>query len=55
MLHAWRLGFHHPITGEWVQNEAPIPDEFDPWLNQVTQRLAQIRTMTKTTDIDQLW
>lgn len=32
MLHAWRLGFNHPATGERVQLQAPIPPEFTPWL-----------------------
>jgi 23S rRNA pseudouridine1911/1915/1917 synthase len=25
MLHAWKLGFHHPRTGEWKNFEAPLP------------------------------
>ncbi len=28
MLHAWKLGFHHPRTGEWKNFEAPLPDDF---------------------------
>ena len=28
MLHAWKLGFHHPRTGEWKQLEAALPDDF---------------------------
>ena len=28
MLHAWKLGFQHPRTGEWKQFEAPLPDDF---------------------------
>ncbi len=31
MLHAWRLSFHHPITGKVHQFESPIPPEFHPW------------------------
>ena len=27
-LHAWRLAFHHPATGEWVEFAASLPDEF---------------------------
>lgn len=27
-LHAHRLAFSHPATGEWVQFEAPYPDDF---------------------------
>lgn len=28
MLHAWRLGFSHPRTGEWREFEAPLPGDF---------------------------
>jgi 23S rRNA pseudouridine1911/1915/1917 synthase len=28
MLHAWKLGFRHPRTGEWKQFQAPVPDDF---------------------------
>lgn len=28
MLHAWRLGFHHPRTGAWVEFTAPPPEDF---------------------------
>jgi len=28
MLHAWRLAFHHPVTGAWVEFTAPIPEDF---------------------------
>ncbi len=28
MLHAWRLGFHHPRTGGWLEFTAPIPRDF---------------------------
>jgi len=27
MLHAWRLAFHHPTTGAWVEFTAPIPED----------------------------
>ncbi len=32
MLHAWKLAFDHPITGQPVRFEAPIPPEFAPWV-----------------------
>jgi 23S rRNA pseudouridine1911/1915/1917 synthase len=32
MLHAWRLSFSHPTSGERLQFEAPVPAEFRPWL-----------------------
>ena len=28
MLHAWKLGFRHPRTGEWKQFQASLPDDF---------------------------
>lgn len=28
MLHAWRLAFHHPASGAWVEFTAPIPEDF---------------------------
>lgn len=32
MLHARRLGFTHPATGERMTFTAPVPPEFRPWL-----------------------
>lgn len=29
MLHAWKLAFRHPRTGEWKNFEAPLPDDFN--------------------------
>jgi 23S rRNA pseudouridine1911/1915/1917 synthase len=29
MLHAWKLGFQHPRTGEWKNFEAPLPTDFE--------------------------
>lgn len=34
MLHAWRLSFEHPITGQTLHFEAPIPADFTPWTTQ---------------------
>lgn len=31
-LHAWRLAFEHPGTGQWLQLEAPLPDADAVWL-----------------------
>lgn len=31
LLHAWRLGFHHPSSGAWVECEAEPPPEFAAW------------------------
>ena len=33
MLHAWRLSFEHPITGKRHHFEAPIPPEYQHWLD----------------------
>jgi len=27
-LHAWRLGFHHPLGGHWVSLESALPPDF---------------------------
>ncbi|MFL6540798.1 MAG: RluA family pseudouridine synthase, partial [Chthoniobacterales bacterium] len=35
MLHAWRLGFAHPKSNEWLQFEAPLPDDFTAALQQL--------------------
>lgn len=34
MLHAWKLGFTHPITCENMSFESKIPDAFAPWANK---------------------
>ncbi|MFL6515527.1 MAG: RluA family pseudouridine synthase [Chthoniobacterales bacterium] len=28
MLHAWKLGFQHPKTGQWKEFQAPVPQDF---------------------------
>ncbi|HSH38361.1 MAG TPA: RluA family pseudouridine synthase [Chthoniobacterales bacterium] len=35
MLHAWKLGFSHPRTGEWREYEAPIPCDFEEALRRL--------------------
>ncbi|MCB9878477.1 MAG: RluA family pseudouridine synthase [Planctomycetes bacterium] len=32
LLHAWRISLQHPTTGEQVTYEAPLPEEFERWL-----------------------
>ncbi|MEZ6037702.1 MAG: RluA family pseudouridine synthase [Planctomycetota bacterium] len=32
LLHAWRISLTHPSTGEQVTYEAPLPEEFEHWL-----------------------
>jgi 23S rRNA pseudouridine1911/1915/1917 synthase len=34
-LHAWRLAFTSPASGERVTVEAPLPDELREWLKQL--------------------
>ena len=33
LLHAWKLGFFHPRTEEWMEFEAPLPADFTSWLH----------------------
>ena len=35
MLHAWRLTLDHPVSGERMRFEAPIPAEYRPWVDRV--------------------
>jgi 23S rRNA pseudouridine1911/1915/1917 synthase len=37
MLHAWKLAFTHPRTGEWVELTAPPPPEFRPYWEERSQ------------------
>ena len=38
MLHAWKLEFIHPITGEKINLEAPLPDYFKEILEKLNDR-----------------
>ncbi len=38
MLHAWRLAFVHPVTGQRHQFEAEIPPEYAPWVDLPSAR-----------------
>ena len=31
MLHAWKLGFTHPITGVQLEFTSDLPKEFSTW------------------------
>ncbi|MCX8237177.1 MAG: RluA family pseudouridine synthase [Akkermansiaceae bacterium] len=55
MLHAWRLGITHPLTSQWIQQEAQIPNEFLPWTDKVTERLNQVRLIQDYKKFDALW
>jgi 23S rRNA pseudouridine1911/1915/1917 synthase len=35
MLHAWKLGFKHPRSGEWKKFEAPVPKDFQSAVNSL--------------------
>ena len=35
LLHAWKLGFRHPLNGEWRMFEAPWPEDFLSAVNQL--------------------
>ena len=35
MLHAWRLGFHHPHTGEEVSFESPLPEDMASTIQRI--------------------
>ena len=36
MLHAWQLCVTHPRTGKRMEFEAPLPDEYHPWTQNVS-------------------
>jgi 23S rRNA pseudouridine1911/1915/1917 synthase len=35
MLHAWKLGFQHPRTGEWKSFAAPLPKDFTDTMRSI--------------------
>jgi 23S rRNA pseudouridine1911/1915/1917 synthase len=35
MLHAWKLSLHHPIHNQPMNFEAPVPPEFQPWMQAI--------------------
>lgn len=37
MLHAWRLGFTHPVDGQWHRFEADIPEDMQALLTQLRE------------------
>lgn len=55
MLHAWRLGIKHPTSGQWIENEAPIPEEFIPWTTPIDDRLEEIRQIKNIKEFDEFW
>ncbi|MDZ4788732.1 MAG: RluA family pseudouridine synthase [Blastochloris sp.] len=39
LLHAWKLHFHHPVSGKIVEVEAPIPDDFNSFEQFLDQQV----------------
>ncbi|HWY39993.1 MAG TPA: RluA family pseudouridine synthase [Chthoniobacterales bacterium] len=39
LLHAWKLAFEHPRTGEWKKFEAPAPPDFQRAANSLAARI----------------
>ena len=35
LLHAKRLRFNHPMTGELLELEAPLPQEMQAWIEKI--------------------
>ena len=43
MLHAWKLGFQHPRTGEWKNFEAALPNDFEEAVTSLRPSLSFAR------------
>jgi 23S rRNA pseudouridine1911/1915/1917 synthase len=43
MLHAWRLAFHHPVSGERVCAESPVPADFSRALSRLRRATGPVR------------
>ena len=43
MLHAWKLAFRHPRSGDWKQFEAPVPIDFRETLDAVGITFTPVR------------
>jgi 23S rRNA pseudouridine1911/1915/1917 synthase len=39
MLHAWHLGFHHPVRGLWMEFTAPVPPDMARQIGGPTEEL----------------
>ncbi|MEM7772981.1 MAG: RluA family pseudouridine synthase [Cyanobacteria bacterium P01_E01_bin.6] len=37
-LHAWKLRVHHPVTDEWIEAIAPLPEHFERLLTVLQRR-----------------
>lgn len=38
-LHAWKLTLQHPVSGEWIEAIAPLPETFNKLLEILRQRI----------------
>jgi 23S rRNA pseudouridine1911/1915/1917 synthase len=54
MLHAWRLGFHHPTTGAWVEFTAPLAEDFLRLAGAALVELSGDRLVNSSPPIDDL-
>jgi 23S rRNA-/tRNA-specific pseudouridylate synthase len=43
MLHAWRLGFEHPVTQKEMCIESPLPDDMVSLIGLLRQYLSEQR------------
>jgi 23S rRNA pseudouridine1911/1915/1917 synthase len=39
VLHAWKLKLLHPVSGEWIEATAPLPEDFTKLLEALRKRL----------------
>ncbi len=39
VLHAWKLRLQHPVSGEWIEATAPLPEDFTKLLEALRKRL----------------
>ncbi|MGA9769814.1 MAG: RluA family pseudouridine synthase [Blastocatellia bacterium] len=37
-LHAWRLAFHHPASGEWMEFTSPFPDDIARFVDELREQ-----------------
>jgi 23S rRNA pseudouridine1911/1915/1917 synthase len=37
-LHAWRLAFHHPVSGEWMEFTSPLPDDMARFIDSLQKQ-----------------
>lgn len=40
-LHAWKLEFRHPLSGEWLHIEAPLPEELSAYLAVLSRQAGE--------------